>query len=549
MKPSRILPSRLLLTACLLVGAQSLSEPALAAGKQPIEQLYEAAKAGNLAQVKAALAKGAKVDDVICTYETDLDYGMCHSPALYEAVENRHAEVVQYLLQRGANPNIGGSYERAALTAAVINKDLRLAELLLKHKANPNLAESSNTLSKGNVENADHTPFLYALKDGNLPMVKLLLAHKADPYQLMGYGTCEENALAAAICSPSPELAQMFMQSHYKFDLKDPLYLKFAFAYGHEKSARLLVQRGAKLNRLDVEGEPLLNYRLLYYFPTEETAAADFKALESKVRLALELGANPTLISLAGENAFNQLLGSKNFSEAEIDQLRPLFEARDTEAVSRAKQALRSGNNLNQADIYDWPALFHSIANHEVELSSQLLAKGADPNVRDQNQLTPLMMALYFAPDLVPVLLESGADPNLLTVYGSPLIVAAKLHQLSSLDALLAKGADPNLRLHASEQGNLPVAETALRAVVAGEDTPDVAPLLAKLIKAGADLRQKDESGDTVLMAAAQSDKFKAVKFLLQNGADVSELPVWVLLKLKDSSDPELSRMLPEIND
>lgn len=544
MKIPTYLSVRLLLAACMLVGAQTLNQPVLAAAKKPVEQLYEAAKAGNLAQVKAALARGAKVDDVICTYETDFDYGMCHSPALYEAVENRRVEVVQYLLQRGANPNIGGSYERGALTAAVINKDLRLAELLLKHKANPNLAESSNSLSKGNVENEDHTPFLYALKDGNLPMVKLLLAYKADPYQLMGYSSGEENALAAALNLPSPELAQLFMQAPYKFDLKDPLYLKYALTTGHEQSARQLVQHGANINRLDAEGSSLLISQLIYYFPTEDTAEADFNMLESKVRLALELGANASLLSLTGKSVFGVLHEINTISESEFSRLRALFDARDLEALTRVNQALSLGKNLNQADIYDWPPLFNAIANQKTELCEQLLAKGADLEWRDQNQLTPLILAIYYLPELVPLLLKYGANPNAVTAYGSPLIVAATLHDLSSLDALLAKGADPNLMLKAPEQGNLSVEETALRAVVAGEDSPDVAPLLAKLMQAGADLKHKNQSGDTVLIAAAQSDKFNAVKFLLQNGADVSELPEWLQYKLENSSDPELSRML-----
>jgi ankyrin repeat protein len=82
-----------------------------------------------------------------------------------------------------------------------------------------------------------------------------------------------------------------------------------------------------------------------------------------------------------------------------------------------------------------------------------LLRRGADPNVRDEDERTPLHQAvLGNSVGLVGLLLESGARVDAQDRHGyTPLHFAAQEHTPEIARILLGKGADPNAR---DEDGN-----------------------------------------------------------------------------------------------
>jgi outer membrane protein assembly factor BamB len=114
------------LALCLLAGTSSL--PA------QNDALLTAARQGNLAQARAALARGASVDDTSADGAT----------ALFLAAERGHLEVVELLVSRSANVNAAGriavagqSYRVSALAAAALGWHVDVARLLLSRGATP----------------------------------------------------------------------------------------------------------------------------------------------------------------------------------------------------------------------------------------------------------------------------------------------------------------------------------------------------------------------------------------------------------------------------
>ncbi|MBW6532358.1 ankyrin repeat domain-containing protein [Sphingomonas citri] len=75
-----------------------------------------------------------------------------------------------------------------------------------------------------------------------------------------------------------------------------------------------------------------------------------------------------------------------------------------------------------------------------------LLAKGADPNLRDRDGETPMMLAVQAGqPEMVQILANAKANANLADGSGeTPLIRAVQRRDLSLVRAVLAAGGNPD---------------------------------------------------------------------------------------------------------
>ena len=73
-----------------------------------------------------------------------------------------------------------------------------------------------------------------------------------------------------------------------------------------------------------------------------------------------------------------------------------------------------------------------------------LLEHGADPNIKDRHQRTPLEICyLYDSPDMLKLLLENGANPNNLGKHDKPLLIRCVwTSNIKMVKMLLEHGAD-----------------------------------------------------------------------------------------------------------
>ncbi|GDX86574.1 hypothetical protein LBMAG44_04870 [Gemmatimonadota bacterium] len=159
--------------------------------------LLLATREGHVETVRALLAGGADINQVSPADQT--------TPILMAAL-NGHYDLVKFLLDKGANPNLASDAGATPLYA-VINKEwaptsrtpqptfnlqqqssyLQLMESLLKAKADPNVRLKRSlwytTYNRDNlrVDFAGATPFWRAAYATDIPAMKLLLAHGADP--------------------------------------------------------------------------------------------------------------------------------------------------------------------------------------------------------------------------------------------------------------------------------------------------------------------------------------------------------------------------------
>lgn len=173
-----------------------------------------------------------------------------------------------------------------------------------------------------------------------------------------------------------------------------------------------------------------------------------------------------------------------------------------TKAPARTAQKARSNIDLNKI-----------VPNESWYNVRKAIRQGADINIKNKLQATPLMLAAMDNPDsrVIELLLAAGANLEATNVQGwTPLMFAARYTQNPDVvDVLLRAGA----KISPSRPGGI----TPLMLAVCNKDSR-IAPLL---VQAGANLDELDSAGWTALMFASSSAPNTAsIKYLLDAGAN-----------------------------
>ena len=253
--------------------------------------LMWAAWEGHDAVVRTLLAHGAEVDARTTTGYT----------ALLMAAREGYAGVSRTLLAAGADVNAAAHDGTTALLVAVIRRHLDYAELLLERGADPNLGPGFtplhwaagkwdtelNDLSNGVAEGNQWSPFGGLHEPDRLRMVRLLLAHEADPdrqtartpgfgIQVKGHLGNMRGASAFLIAAKANDVAVMRELLEHGADPFLPTFagttpLMAAAGVEHEpgitrsteaealRAVELLVELGADVNAANEAGDTALH--------------------------------------------------------------------------------------------------------------------------------------------------------------------------------------------------------------------------------------------------------------------------------------------------
>lgn len=165
--------------------------------------------------------------------------------------------------------------------------------------------------------------------------------------------------------------------------------------------------------------------------------------------------------------------------------------------------------------------LLTTIFNDDVVEAERLLEEGAPVNARLPKTGMPPILSVR-SPEMLRLLLKFGADPDAADEFGR----TALHHMLFEKDAeellgiLIRHEADVN-RVATLSGGETPLL-TARELFFEGRDQTRAEAVMALLLRAGADVNARDDSGYTLLMTAAVNDKPRLARLALNNGADPS---------------------------
>lgn len=342
--------------------------------------LMTCARSGSAEGAKLLAEAGASLEAV------DKEKGQT---ALMWAVSQKHADVAKVLIDRGASikSRSAGGFSPMMFAARV--GDIESARVLLTAGADVNEAmpyrkpveipryppppPSEKKESDGPMPGTGTmTPLLMATASGHEAMAQFLLEQGADPNSKDDYGA---TALHYAM---TQGIAHLNGVTHAN-------YQAYLFRPNLQGLVKVLLARGADPNARLVKAPPVGGYG-----STNATGATPFllAATSSDItsmRMLQEKGADPRIATKGNLTPLMVAAGVGRAQDLTDDERRLAYDA--------VKLAVEMGNDVN-AQTEDGLAALHGAAlNGADEIVSYLASKGANLDIKDKHQQTPLTIA------------------------------------------------------------------------------------------------------------------------------------------------------------
>lgn len=484
---NRLIIRALLLTAIFIIATAAIIRFFDSTAGEPTDDhgmtaLMRAAHAGDLAEVKQLISRGAGVNTQVPSNDLEVIVAFISwmqpvkhrevgwTPLMF-AARGGHVEIARALLDAGADVNRNGRSAASALHVAVENGHYDMAALLLEAGAAPYHAILYSAAVRGDADTAQLLVDYGVPADAPVDPEGAAVVRSAD-----NRGARELDGgspLLVAAMRGHARVVRVLLNAGADINVRDPRAhwtpLQWATHHNHIAVADMLRRAGAA-------DDGAQNSVLIRAVQLQDAAG---------VRAALLDGARPNANDERGEPAL--LLAAQR---GNLEIVQALIEA---------------GANVNVSHRYGKTPLYAAASKGNIEMLRALIAAGAQVNAPKETAL--VVAANTGNEEAVDVLLAAGAAVNVSS--GEALRLAAWRGRTNIMDKLLRAGADPNLK-DASGM-------TALRRAC-GLGHSEAARIL---LQHGANPNQMDDSGTTALMSAAVHGCLDCVYGLLEHSANV----------------------------
>ena len=232
---------------------------------------------------------------------------------------------------------------------------------------------------------------------------------------------------------------------------------------------------------------------------------------------------------------------------------RELLQAGENDNFEALDIFFKNESNVEIKKLLSTEVLIQSVEDNNIPMARQMIAYGADVNVRTGKCHLLGCAILKTKPEIIKLLLEAGADVTLRTKYGNsllhltagyyhdnPILPTEKLIQM-----LITKGLDVDVKgmakhpplFHAVAHNNYPAVKALLKMYasvfsydIVGNSVlhhavmhrDNAVAVIEELLKAGADINARNHWGRTPLFSAIKHEMSENVRILLNNGAKSS---------------------------
>ena len=443
--------------------------------------LMSAVKQGHLEVVRLLLANGADVNAVDCNGIT----------ALILAGREGYPEILQVLLNNGANVTATN-----VMDEVVKGRSAESVRLLLDNGA--------KIFDRFPLALMREPPLMVAVQNGSLEIVRALLESRVTLNGRSSYGGITALELAAE--KGFTEIVGLLLDNGVNVNSDYSFYcaLNMAVKNGRAATTRLLLERGAFVDRRDFTNRTALHY-------------AAKRGSPEIISLLLDFGAS-VIVNAKDRCGFTALIMATRAG-----------------CLESVRLLLGHGANVNAritmglplATLRGYTALMFAIERENFEIARLLLSYGAAINTSfchysGADVCWAALNSAIHRGDLesVRLLLDCGARVNDIVTGKSGnrektvLMSASEQGHLEIVRLLLDHGANVNAALHKA------LDNTGWTALMSAAWRGDLR-IVRLLVERGAVLSAARLNGDTATLIAAQRGHSGVVRFLLDNGADL----------------------------
>ncbi|OQD68299.1 hypothetical protein PENPOL_c003G10753 [Penicillium polonicum] len=465
-------------------------EPELMATHERWIPLFAASEGGFLDIVQLLIQKGADIDAFDGFRETPL----------YIACENGHIEVVRLLLDKGADVHHRNQFGWTPVNTASDEGFSDIVLLLVERGADINVQNESG-----------ESPLSSACRRGHIEVVRLLLDKGADIHHQSQSGWTPVNDASKA---GFLDIVRLLIQRGAHIDTPDqfgetPLYV--ACENGHIEVVHLLLDKGADVHHPD-DGQ----WTALHIASDRGFLDIVLLLIDRAADVNAQTASRETALLRASSKGHIEIVKSlvANGADLEIASrygLKPLGVASQRGFLGVVKLLLEKGADIKSVTKRGFTPLHCASHNNSVEIVNLLLDKGAAIDSADSKGRTPLHLASRMGSlNVANLLLERGAAINSVAKGGvTSLHLASTVGSLTVANLLLEKGA---VIKSVAKAGVTPLHFASYN------NSLDVVNLL---LDKGADIESVDVRMGTPLHIASVSGHLEVVNLLLERGAAI----------------------------
>ncbi|KAL6605111.1 ankyrin [Neocallimastix sp. 'constans'] len=473
-----------------------------------------------------------------------------YDPILCYAILHGNEQLVQYLIDHGADVNaFSRSYRNPLLLAIKIQKE-DIVRCLVKSEAkldrngfittplleaiNSNndsiiryLIECGVDVNERGVQVHDDTPLVAAVKNNNEKVVHWLIEFGAIIDNEDNYN---ETPLVLAVRNQNETLVKYLIACGADVNFHSSFHntpLLEAVEIGNEPLVKYFLERGAQVNVSNEFGDTAL-------IRTIENNREDLAKLLIAYGADVNYETHKNPLTEAAHNNNMNLIRYLIDNGVDVHQTNsdPLIWAIKCKNETMLKYLIYHGVNINQLGDHQQLPLIVAIDENQESMIEYLIEHGAEINPKKDDPLfeeTPLIHAIKSHPRherIIRCLLEHEADANQMNQYGDlPLNCAILTEDETLVQLLINYGADEGIIRLLIQQGadvNQCI-ENGLNPLFYAIDEKNQ-PLVHYLLNQGADLHFNSEQEGTALSHAIRSDEKSLIQYLIEQGANVHQL-------------------------